>query len=76
MSNASRIYPEFDFIIFYQDVLWQGKIAGVDAALDFFKADEAYPMKKLREVSSFEEYIGNYGIIVNLNQDHEFIADL
>ncbi|XP_022965700.1 intermediate cleaving peptidase 55, mitochondrial isoform X2 [Cucurbita maxima] len=32
------------------DVLWQGKIAGVDAALEFFKADQAYPMTKLREI--------------------------
>lgn len=32
------------------DVLWQGQIAGVDAALEFFKADAAYPMRKLREI--------------------------
>lgn len=32
------------------DVLWQGQTAGVDAALEFFKADQAYPMKKLREI--------------------------
>lgn len=30
---------------------WQGQIAGVDAALDTFKADKAYPMRKLREVN-------------------------
>ncbi|PKI68315.1 hypothetical protein CRG98_011290 [Punica granatum] len=32
------------------DVLWQGQIAGVDAALESFKADKAFPMSKLREV--------------------------
>ncbi|CAK9315044.1 unnamed protein product [Citrullus colocynthis] len=32
------------------DVLWKGETAGVDAALEFFKADEAYPMKKLHEI--------------------------
>lgn len=42
-----------NLIIFYQDVLWNGKIAGVDEALEFFKADEAYPLRKLREVSKF-----------------------
>lgn len=32
-------------------MIWQGQIAGVDAALDVFKADLAYPMRKLHEVS-------------------------
>ncbi|KAL5582648.1 hypothetical protein UlMin_015090 [Ulmus minor] len=32
------------------DVIWQGQIAGVDAALQTFKADKAYPMRKLREI--------------------------
>lgn len=32
------------------DVIWQGQIAGVDAALDTFKADRAYPMRKLHEI--------------------------
>ncbi|KAL1339629.1 hypothetical protein AAHE18_U052300 [Arachis hypogaea] len=32
------------------DVTWQGQIAGVEAALDTFKADKAYPMRKLREI--------------------------
>ncbi|CAK8572540.1 unnamed protein product [Lathyrus sativus] len=32
------------------DVIWQGQIAGVDAALDTFKADKAYSMRKLREI--------------------------
>ncbi|XWS57413.1 hypothetical protein CRYUN_Cryun09bG0172100 [Craigia yunnanensis] len=31
------------------DVVWQGKIAGVDAALEMFKAEIAYPMSKLDE---------------------------
>ncbi|XP_039127335.1 intermediate cleaving peptidase 55, mitochondrial [Dioscorea cayenensis subsp. rotundata] len=33
-----------------QDVLWQGSIAGMDAALDYFKADKAFSMSKMREV--------------------------
>ncbi|OVA16730.1 Peptidase M24 [Macleaya cordata] len=33
-----------------QDVIWQGQIAGVDAALDTFKADKAFPMNRMREV--------------------------
>ncbi|XP_062143545.1 intermediate cleaving peptidase 55, mitochondrial [Alnus glutinosa] len=32
------------------DVIWQGRIAGVDAALKTFKADKAYPMRKLPEI--------------------------
>lgn len=32
-------------------MIWQGQIAEVDAALDTFKADRAYPMKKLQEVN-------------------------
>ncbi|XP_059652269.1 intermediate cleaving peptidase 55, mitochondrial [Cornus florida] len=32
------------------DVSWQGHIAGVDAALDTFKAEQSYPMKRLREI--------------------------
>ncbi|XP_047155531.1 intermediate cleaving peptidase 55, mitochondrial-like isoform X2 [Vigna umbellata] len=32
------------------DVIWQGQIAGVDAAVDTFKADKAYPMRKLHEI--------------------------
>ncbi|XP_034220375.1 intermediate cleaving peptidase 55, mitochondrial isoform X4 [Prunus dulcis] len=31
------------------DVIWQGQIAGVSAALEVFKADRAYPMSKLRQ---------------------------
>ncbi|XP_011087500.1 probable Xaa-Pro aminopeptidase 3 isoform X1 [Sesamum indicum] len=34
------------------DVMWQGEIAGVDAALDTFKADEAYPMSALDKILS------------------------
>ncbi|KAL1826765.1 hypothetical protein ACET3Z_005177 [Daucus carota] len=33
-----------------QDVTWQGEVAGVDAALDTFKAEKAYPMSKLNEI--------------------------
>ncbi|PQQ10906.1 putative Xaa-Pro aminopeptidase 3 [Prunus yedoensis var. nudiflora] len=32
------------------DVIWQGQIAGVSAALEVFKADRAYPMSKLRQI--------------------------
>ncbi|XP_019441205.1 PREDICTED: probable Xaa-Pro aminopeptidase 3 isoform X2 [Lupinus angustifolius] len=32
------------------DVTWQGPTAGVDAALDAFKADKAYPLSKLHEI--------------------------
>ncbi|KAJ7973251.1 Metallopeptidase M24 family protein [Quillaja saponaria] len=32
------------------DVIWQGQIAGVDAALDIFKAEKAYPIRKLHEI--------------------------
>ncbi|KAF6138302.1 hypothetical protein GIB67_001452 [Kingdonia uniflora] len=41
--------PEFD----RHDVTWQGQIAGVDAALETFKADNAYPLSKIHEVSLF-----------------------
>ncbi|KAG5525481.1 hypothetical protein RHGRI_031958 [Rhododendron griersonianum] len=33
-----------------EDVLWQGQIAGVDAALQTFKAEQSYPMSKLRTI--------------------------
>lgn len=32
------------------DVIWQGQVAGVDAALDTFKADKAFPISKLCEI--------------------------
>ncbi|XVE63142.1 hypothetical protein DITRI_Ditri06bG0176400 [Diplodiscus trichospermus] len=32
------------------DVVWQGQIAGIDAALKIFKAEEAYPMSKLNKI--------------------------
>ncbi|GLT88435.1 hypothetical protein SLE2022_064620 [Rubroshorea leprosula] len=32
------------------DVTWQGQIAGVDAALETFKAEQAYPISKLGEI--------------------------
>ncbi|KAF4347258.1 intermediate cleaving peptidase 55, mitochondrial [Cannabis sativa] len=32
------------------DIIWQGKVAGVDDALETFKAEKAYPMRKLREI--------------------------
>ncbi|KAK3012269.1 hypothetical protein RJ639_012180 [Escallonia herrerae] len=39
------------------EVTWQGQIAGVGAALNTFKADESYPMSRLRTILS--EMIGN-----------------
>ncbi|GMH07405.1 hypothetical protein Nepgr_009245 [Nepenthes gracilis] len=33
------------------DVTWQGKIAGFREALDTFKAEQAFPLSKRREVS-------------------------
>lgn len=33
-----------------EDVIWQGEIAGVDAALGTFKADKAYPMNTLNKI--------------------------
>ncbi|XAR52715.1 Xaa-Pro aminopeptidase [Bertholletia excelsa] len=32
------------------DVIWQGQIAGADAALDIFKADQSYPMNQLPKI--------------------------
>lgn len=32
------------------DVAWQGQIAGVEAALDTFKAERSYPISKLHEI--------------------------
>ncbi|KAF9592693.1 hypothetical protein IFM89_016770 [Coptis chinensis] len=32
------------------DVIWQGQIAGVDAALDTFKADNAFPINKMHKI--------------------------
>lgn len=34
------------------DVTWQGQVAGVDEALDVFKAEKAYPLRKLPEMLS------------------------
>ncbi|KAL3620676.1 aminopeptidase [Castilleja foliolosa] len=34
------------------DVMWQGETAGVDAAVDTFKADEAYPISALNKILS------------------------
>lgn len=32
------------------DVIWQGEVAGVEAALESFKAEKAHPLSKLRDV--------------------------
>ncbi|KVH88339.1 Aminopeptidase P N-terminal domain-containing protein, partial [Cynara cardunculus var. scolymus] len=32
-----------------QDITWQGQIAGIDAATEFFKADQSYPISKLHK---------------------------
>ncbi|KAJ6798666.1 putative Xaa-Pro aminopeptidase 3 [Iris pallida] len=33
-----------------KDVTWQGRVAGVDAALDYFKADKAFPMTQFHKI--------------------------
>lgn len=33
-----------------QEITWQGHVAGVEAALNAFKAEQAYPISKIREV--------------------------
>lgn len=45
-------------------MIWQGQIAGVDAALDTFKADKAYPMRKLREVSHDDQALTTFTSVV------------
>ncbi|KAK1564902.1 hypothetical protein Q3G72_014165 [Acer saccharum] len=35
---------------FVQDVNWKGPVAGVEAALETFKAEKAYPMRKIHEI--------------------------
>lgn len=37
----------------FQDVIWQGEIAGVDAALGTFRANIAYPMSTLNKVNGY-----------------------
>ncbi|XP_020101540.1 probable Xaa-Pro aminopeptidase 3 isoform X1 [Ananas comosus] len=32
------------------DVTWQGQIAGAEAALEFFKAEKAYPLSKMHKI--------------------------
>ncbi|RAL52707.1 hypothetical protein DM860_007475 [Cuscuta australis] len=32
------------------DVIWHGEVAGVDAALQIFKADQAYPINRLEKI--------------------------
>lgn len=39
------------WLLCVQDVTWEGPVAGVDAALERFKADRAYPISQLRNVS-------------------------
>ncbi|KAK1584313.1 hypothetical protein Q3G72_031834 [Acer saccharum] len=33
------------------DINWKGPVAGVEAALETFKAEKAYPMRKIHKVS-------------------------
>ncbi|KAG7596400.1 Aminopeptidase P N-terminal [Arabidopsis suecica] len=35
-----------------KDIAWEGEVAGVDAASEVFKADQAYPISKLPEILS------------------------
>jgi Xaa-Pro aminopeptidase len=34
----------------FQDVVWEGQTAGVEAAVDFFKADKAFPLSEMKKV--------------------------
>ncbi|CAN6467301.1 unnamed protein product [Victoria cruziana] len=34
----------------HQEVTWQGQVAGVDAAVDTFKAEKAFPIGKMHEI--------------------------
>ncbi|KMZ56580.1 putative Xaa-pro dipeptidase, partial [Zostera marina] len=33
-----------------QDIVWQGKVAGVDEASTFFKAERVFPLRKMHEI--------------------------
>ncbi|GJM95429.1 hypothetical protein PR202_ga12164 [Eleusine coracana subsp. coracana] len=33
-----------------EDIVWQGQTAGVEAAMDFFKADKAFPLSQLQKI--------------------------
>ncbi|CAN6361328.1 unnamed protein product [Urochloa humidicola] len=33
-----------------EDVVWQGQTAGVDAAVEFFKADKAFPLSQMQKI--------------------------
>ncbi|KAJ1265867.1 hypothetical protein BS78_08G106300 [Paspalum vaginatum] len=33
-----------------EDVVWQGQTAGVEAAVDFFKADKAFPISQIQKI--------------------------
>ncbi|GAB4835664.1 aminopeptidase [Ancistrocladus abbreviatus] len=41
---------DFGFCMFMPEASLHGRIAGVQEALDIFKADQAFPMSKLREI--------------------------
>lgn len=53
LNDAVANWIAVDYV---QDILWQGQIAGVDAALETFKADKALPMSKLYEVIEKKMY--------------------
>jgi hypothetical protein len=38
-------------VVCFQDVLWEGQTAGVEAAVDFFKADKAFPLSEMKKVA-------------------------
>jgi Xaa-Pro aminopeptidase len=41
-----------------KDIAWEGEVAGVDAASEVFKADQAYPISKLPEVAYISSLSG------------------
>ncbi|PKA48917.1 Xaa-Pro aminopeptidase [Apostasia shenzhenica] len=56
-GGVAVISDEYGLCMFMPDPdphheAWQGPVAGIDAALSYFKADKAYPMSKLRQVLS------------------------
>lgn len=59
----------------FDDVIWQGQIAGVDAALDTFKAEKAFPMSKIREVLS-DMIRGSSEVFHNLKTARSTYTDL
>ncbi|CAA6653876.1 unnamed protein product [Spirodela intermedia] len=54
-GGITVLSKDFGFCMFMpdtdpHDVVWQGKTAGIEAALEVFKADRAFPMHKIHEI--------------------------